>query len=70
MIANKYEAAKTETKSVLSEWLVTGDTDRLAGDIVQRLIAKGIIQDTNPDELVEPQYRTGPMAPGRTIVGP
>lgn len=78
MITNKYEQAVNETRSVLAEWLtLLADGERIdspqsrdvvARRIVDRLIAKGIIQSTDPDELVAPQYRTGPLEPGRKIV--
>jgi hypothetical protein len=73
MIANKYETAVHEVESVLDEWLASyGDrllVGAMAKAIVERLVAKGVIQSTDPDELVAPQYRTGPLAPGRKIVG-
>src|SRR5215203_3388025 len=78
MIANKYEQAVNETKSVLSEWLSLLEDgqrvdsphtrDVLSRRLVDRLVAKGLIQSTDPDELIEPQYRTGPLKPGRTVV--
>jgi hypothetical protein len=78
MIANKYELARAEVRSVLAEWLdLVTDGQRIdspfgrdvvAGKIVDRLIAKGVIQSTDPDELVETKYRTGPLEPGRKIV--
>lgn len=64
---NKYELALAEVRSVLSEWMIPGDTDRLSKDVVDRLVAKGVIQSTNPDDLKD--FRTGPLEPGRTIVG-
>lgn len=70
---NRYELAVAETQSVLDEWLASyGDrllVAPMATAIVERLIAKGVIQATDPDELVEPRYRTGPLKPGRTIIG-
>jgi hypothetical protein len=78
MITNKYEQAVNETRSVLDEWDVSTPTSRITHEyttpfiaraVVARLIAKGVIQSTDPDDLVEPQYRTGPLAPGRVIVG-
>jgi hypothetical protein len=66
MIGNKYDAAVAEVRSVLSEWMIPGDTERLAADLVTRLVAKGVIQSTDPDDLVS---RTGPLEPGRTFVG-
>lgn len=69
----KYDDAVAETQSVLAEWLVpfatgTGGTWHvdLGAAIVDRLVAKGIIQSTDPEEL---GYRTGPLEPGRRIVG-
>lgn len=56
--SNLYELALTETKSVLDEWLT--DTavyqtlhQAMAQAIVERLIAKGVIQSTDPDELTD-----------------
>ena len=70
MNGNKYETAVAETQSVLDEWL-SGLPQALKGplaqQIVERLVAKGVIQDTDPEELQ--RYREGPLAPGRTIVG-
>ena len=53
---NRYELAVHEVESVLDEWLASYG-DRLlvlpmARVIVERLIAKGVIQSTDPDELV------------------
>jgi hypothetical protein len=53
MQGNKYQSAVTEVRSVLSDWMVTGDTDHMAQAVVDRLIAKGVIQSTDPDELVK-----------------
>jgi hypothetical protein len=64
---NKYELGLAETRSVLSEWTIPGDTDRLSKDIIDRLIAKGVIQSTDPEDLQD--YRTGPLEPGRKVVG-
>jgi len=64
---NKYELALAETKSVLSEWDPRPLDDVIAKRIVERLIAKGVIQSTDPEDLVD--YRTGPLEPGRAIVG-
>lgn len=50
---NKYELALAETRSVLAEWLDSGWDDIVAKKIVERLIAKGVIQSTDPDELVK-----------------
>lgn len=50
---NKYELALAEVRSVLSEWTIPGDTARLSADIVDRLVAKGVIQSTDPDDLVK-----------------
>ena len=68
---NKYELAVHEVESVLDEWLANYG-DRLlvlpmAKAIAERLIAKGVIQSTDPEDLKD--YRTGPLAPGRTVVG-
>ena len=77
MTMTKYDRALTETRSVLEEWM--GLLERgervdsmhsrnvLAERIVQRLVAKGVIQSTDQDDLQ--QYRTGPLAPGRTVTG-
>jgi hypothetical protein len=74
---NKYETALQEVRSVLGEWLdLINDGERIdsphsrnvvAGKIVDRLVAKGLIQSTDPDDLRN--YRTGPLTPGRTIIG-
>jgi hypothetical protein len=67
---NKYELALHETQSVLSEWLTTDpdeDQRRLAQRIVDRLVAKGVIQSTIENDLRD--YRTGPLEPGRKTIG-
>jgi hypothetical protein len=65
---NKYELALYEVRSVLEEWLDPGmGTTEMSTAIVERLIAKGVIQSTDPEDLKD--YRTGPLEPGRTIVG-
>jgi hypothetical protein len=76
MNGNKYETAVAETRSVLGEWLTLltegqridspHSRDIVARQIVDRLVAKGVIQDTDPEEL---RYRTGPLEPGRKITG-
>jgi hypothetical protein len=58
---NRYEQAVNETRSVLAEWLGLLETEQridsphsrdvIARRIVDRLIAKGVIQSTDPDEL-------------------
>jgi hypothetical protein len=48
----RYTEAVAEVRSVLSEWTIPGDTARLTADIVNRLVAKGIIQSDDPEELV------------------
>lgn len=51
---NKYETAVYETQSVLLEWmpgLRQFSTD-CAKQIVERLVAKGVIQSTDPEDLV------------------
>lgn len=68
---NKYELGIHEVESVLDEWLASYG-DRLlvlpmATAIVERLVAKGVIQSTDPEDLKD--YRTGPLEPGRKIVG-
>ena len=52
---NRYELAVYETQSVLSEWNLEAfaEPGRLAAAIVDRLVAKGVIQSTDPDELVK-----------------
>ena len=55
---NKFYPAVQEAKSVLDEWLPesewAGARNRaIAEAVVQRLIAKGIIQSDDPDELVK-----------------
>ena len=65
---NKYELALHETQSVLDEWLMDPEWhDIVAKKVVERLIAKGVIQSTNENDLKD--YRTGPLEPGRTITG-
>jgi len=77
MTGNKYEAALQEVRSVLGEWLdliAEGQRidspfgrDVVAGKVVDRLIAKGIIQSTDQADLRN--YRVGPLEPGRVIIG-
>jgi hypothetical protein len=62
---NKYEASLAEVRSVLDEWIVHR-VEGVEEAIVERLIEKGVIQSTDPDDL---GYRTGPLEPGRKIVG-
>ena len=64
---NKYELALHEIRSVLSEWDPRPMDDIIATKIVERLVAKGVIQSTDPEDLQD--YRTGPLEPGRKIVG-
>jgi hypothetical protein len=66
---NKYELALYETRSVLAEWTDEPfkDNGMIAQQIVERLIAKGVIQSTDPEDLQD--WRTGPLEPGRAIVG-
>ena len=75
---NKYELAVAETRSVLSEWMaddrIASEFSRgvLAGEIVERLVAKGVIQSTDPDDLRDfrgDNYRQGPLEPGSSTVG-
>jgi hypothetical protein len=77
---NKYETAVVEVRSVLGEWLDLVSLgqridspfgrDVLANKIVERLIAKGVIQSTDPDDLVTPvSVRRSALPPGRTVVG-
>ena len=68
----KYEAAFHETHSVLSEWLPDAEPwklDTITRKVVERLIAKGVVQSTDPDDLVRDEHRTGALAPGRTVIG-
>lgn len=75
---NKYELALHETKSVLDEWWEADDfhlgysREMIAKQIVERLVAKGVIQSTDPEDLQDwrsgPPYRTGALEPGQTIV--
>ncbi len=77
MTMTKYDRALQEVRSVLGEWadLVRAgeridspySRDIVTRKIVDRLVAKGVIQSTDEDDLRE--VRTGPLAPGRTIVG-
>ena len=51
---NKFELAVAETRSVLAEWTNTPiEHDSMAKAIVERLVAKGVIQSTDPDDLVD-----------------
>jgi hypothetical protein len=53
---NKYELAMFEIKGVLDEWLTETTAlihVPLAREIVDRLIAKGVIQSTDPEDLVD-----------------
>ena len=53
---NRYELAVYETQSVLSEWIDPAlhiRTTEMTKAIVDRLIAKGVIQSTNPNDLVD-----------------
>ena len=73
---SRYEDAVNETRSVLAEWLaLLTEGERVdsphsrtvvAERIVDRLVGKGIIQSTDPEDL---GYRTGPLEPGRKVVG-
>lgn len=72
---NKFELAVAETQSVLDEWMT--DTavypalhTAMAKAVVERLIAKGVIQSTVLNDLLDFRgpYRTGPLEPGQTIV--
>jgi hypothetical protein len=73
---NKFELAVHETRSVLDEWLMdvpdSPTNDLLATAVVDRLIAKGVIQSTIEDDLRDfrgDDYRTGPLEPGSSTVG-
>jgi hypothetical protein len=75
---NKYELALQETKSVLDEWWLADDFDlalsreMIAKQVVERLIAKGVIQSTIENDLRDfrgDDYRTGPLEPGSHTVG-
>jgi hypothetical protein len=59
-VTNRYELAVHEVESVLDEWLASyGDrllVGAMAKAITERLIAKGVIQSTNPEDLID--YRT------------
>lgn len=76
-MSNKYELALRETKSVLDEWWEADDfhlaysREMIAKQVVERLVAKGVIQSTDPDDLLDFRtgYRTGPLEPGQTTVG-
>ena len=51
---NKYELAVHQTQSVLSEFPSTLHTEHfVARMIVERLIAQGVIQSTDPEDLVD-----------------
>lgn len=69
---NRYELAMHEVQSVLAEWLPPeasswDQIDSASKAIVDRLVAKGVIQSTVENDLKD--YRTGPLEPGRKIVG-
>ena len=72
MTGNKYDLALQEVRSVLREtldpdnWSVPSEFDLVATAVVDRLVAKGVIQSTDPEDL---GYRTGPLEPGRKITG-
>jgi hypothetical protein len=72
---NKYETALIETQSVLAEWLTGLPTALhvpLAKEIVERLIAKGVIQSTDPTDLTGEtpvSVRRSALPPGRTVIG-
>jgi hypothetical protein len=77
MTMTKYQRALQEVRSVLGEWadLVAAgqridspfSRDIVSKQIVDRLVAKGVIQSVDEDDLRE--VRTGPLAPGRTVIG-
>lgn len=75
MNGNKYETALIETQSVLAEWLTGLPTALhvpLAKEIVERLIAKGVIQSTDPTDLTGEtpvSVRRSALPPGRTVIG-
>ena len=75
MNGNKYETALIETQSVLAEWLTGLPTALhvpLAKEIVERLIAKGVIQSTDPADLTGEtpvSVRRSALPPGRTVIG-
>jgi len=64
---NRYESAVAEVRSVLSEWDPRPLDDIIADKIVERLVAKGIIQSTDPDELVDPTVSPGGAWPKHRI---
>jgi len=68
----RYDNAVSEVRSVLNEHMIeyrfASEVDAAAVAVVERLVAKGIIQSTDSDDL-RSTYRTGPLAPGHTVVG-
>jgi len=78
---NKYETALAEVRSVLDEWLTEEQpvwpvgydwNGRLTREIVERLIAKGVIQSTDPADLTGEtpvSVRRSALPPGRTVIG-
>lgn len=53
---NKYALAVAETRSVLGEWIPEYMDEHgaaMANAVVERLIAKGVIQSTDPEDLVK-----------------
>lgn len=53
---NRYDLALQEVRSVLNEMMTeyryANEVDAAAKAVVDRLVAKGVIQSTDPDELV------------------
>jgi len=79
---NKYETALAEVRSVLGEWMDLLDRGEridsphsrnvVAERIVERLIAKGVIQSTDPTDLTGEtpvSVRRSALPPGRTVIG-
>lgn len=54
---NRYELALAETKSVLDEWFSETWSSSInpivAQAVVERLVAKGVIQSTDPEDLMQ-----------------
>ena len=82
MNGNKYETALAEVRSVLGEWMDLLDRGEridsphsrnvVAERIVERLIAKGVIQSTDPADLTGEtpvSVRRSALPPGRTVIG-
>ena len=64
---NLFDQAVEEATSVMHEWLDSDWDDIVATKIVERLIAKGIIQSTDMNELVPSDKRE--MVVPKLVIG-